>query len=455
MSTICAVSTPLASGALSVIRMSGEQSLEIAANIFVPFGKKSIPEMPGHTCAYGRICDGGRVLDDVLVTVFRAPASYTGEDTVEISCHGGIYITNQILRLCIAKGAQPAQAGEFTKRAMLNGKLDLTQAEAVMEMITAQGEQALSSAVQMRGGALAKKIHAVQDGLTQMLSGLAAWVDFPEEDLPEAEPERLAEQISILNKQLREILADYDGGRYYREGVATAIVGRPNVGKSTLMNLLLGYERSIVTDIAGTTRDVIEESAKIGGVVLRLADTAGLRDTTDTVEKIGVSKARAQLAESELVLAVFDTAESLTEEDFALLSEIQGKKSIGILNKSDLPRMLSLADENQICNTCTEVVEISAKNELGKKELDHAVVRVLDLQRYDGAAVFVNERQKACLEKALGYFQDAKAALDFGQTLDAVTVTLEGALQSLLELTGDVVSDKVVAGVFAKFCVGK
>ena len=267
MSTICAISTPNAVGGISVIRISGNDAVNISEKIFVPFSKKPVSQMCGHTCAYGKIVFNGRIIDDALLTVFLAPKSYTGENVAEISCHGGIFVTKEVLRACIASGAEPAEPGEFTKRAFLNGKLSLTQAEAVMDVISAEGKQALNSANLAHEGVLFKKIKSTTDDLVKILAELAAWVDYPEEDLPSVENDALAASLNTAISQLGQILSDYDSGLIFRNGVDTAIVGRANVGKSSLMNMLLGFDRSIVTDIAGTTRDVIEESARLGEVV--------------------------------------------------------------------------------------------------------------------------------------------------------------------------------------------
>lgn len=457
MSTICAVSTPLAEGGLSVIRISGENALETAEKIFVPFGGKKVSEMSGYTCAYGRVTDpsDGSVADDALLTVFRAPRSYTGEDTAEISCHGGVFITKKVLRLCLENGCEPADKGEFTKRAFMNGKLSLTQAEAVMDMISAQGEYALRSARLTREGRLFKSITTVKNDLVKILGELAAWVDYPEEDLPEVENDALSASLKNAAEALEKLLRDYDCGMMLRSGIDTVIVGKPNVGKSTLMNLLLGYDRSIVTDIAGTTRDVIEETAKIGEFVLKISDTAGIRDTDDTVEKMGVELARKRLADCALVIAVFDTSAPLGEEDIELLSLVseQNKKLVAVLNKSDLG---SAADKKELEKYTDHVIEISAKQGEGMDEIRAACEELFALGGYDAdSTVFANERQKNCAAKALDNIRLALSSLKMGETLDAVTVMIDYAASSLMELTGEKASEAVVNEVFSKFCVGK
>lgn len=304
MTTIAAIATPNAPGGIAVIRISGERAFEVAEKIFVPAGDKKVADMRGYTCAYGEAFDGEERLDDCILTVFRAPHSFTGEDTAEISCHGGIYVTRRILRAALANGAVMAQAGEFTKRAFLNGKIDLTQAESVMDIISAKGERELKMAENIREGAAYKAVRKISDRLMNMLGSLAAWTDYPDEDIPEVEPETMRTELENIRAELESLIRNYDSGRILREGVSTVIVGRPNVGKSTLFNTLSGCERSIVTDIAGTTRDAVEETVKLGDVTLRLMDTAGIRETSDKIEEIGVNIAQKAIESAELVIAV-------------------------------------------------------------------------------------------------------------------------------------------------------
>ena len=457
MSTICAVSTPLMQGGISVIRISGDKALEVAGRIFVPFGGKKVAEMVGHTCVYGKVINpaDGRQIDDAVLTVFIAPRSYTGENTAEISCHGGVFVTKEILRLCIENGAVLAEKGEFTKRAFLNGKLSLTQAESVMELISAQGEQALRSANLTREGRLFKEISSVARELIRILGELGAWVDYPEEDLPDVEVPTLTASLENALGIISRILADYDNGLLLRNGVDTVIAGKPNVGKSTLMNMLLGYDRSIVTDIAGTTRDVIEETARLGELTLKLSDTAGIRETDNPVEQLGVQLARKRIEECALLIAVFDSSCPLDDEDLELLEFAQelGKKLIIILNKSDLEAVIKAEDMAEYSDF---VIVVSAKNNQGRAEIQSALEEIFALGAIDpDSTIFANERQKACAEVAKKYLGQALEALQMGATLDAVTVTIDYAANALLELTGEKASEAVVNEVFSKFCVGK
>ena len=456
MKDICAVSTPLAEGGISVIRISGENAISIGAKVFKPLSCKSVENMAGYTCAYGKIVDkNGREVDDGVLTVFRAPKSYTGENVCEISCHGGIYVTKKVLRLCIEQGAELAQRGEFTKRAFLNGKLSLTQAEGVMETISAQGEYALNSANLTKEGRLFRLISDMSRKFVTILVELAAWVDYPEEDLPEISEDNLRESLKNALAGLDKIIADHDSGMILKNGVDTVIAGKPNVGKSTLMNMLLGYDRSIVTNVAGTTRDVIEESAKLGELILKLSDTAGIHETDDEVEKIGVDIAKKKLKNAMLVIEVFDISRELDEEDLELLEYVKrlGKKVIIVLNKSDLENVV---ERSQLEKYSDYVIEISAKLDEGREELQKATEKLLGIGGYDAdSTIFANERQISCAERARKYLAMALESLDMGETLDAVTVMIDNGANALLELTGEKATEAVVDEVFSKFCVGK
>lgn len=452
MSTIAAISTPRALGGISVIRISGEEALAVADKIFTPISSKEKPsQMSGYTCAYGKIAE----IDDGVLTVFRAPRSYTGEDVAEISCHGGIFVTEQVLRLALQSGAVPAEAGEFTKRAFLNGKMNLTQAEAVMDTISAGGKAELRSAAALRDGALFRRIKSVSDKIVKLLGSLAAWVDYPEDDIPAVDEKEIEDVLTAASSELEELLKGYDNGRIIRQGIDTAIVGKPNVGKSTLMNLLSGCERSIVTEIAGTTRDIVEESVRLGDVVLRLSDTAGIHATEDIVENQGVRLAKKKLEAAQLVLAVFDTGEALTDEDISLAESCNGKLALAILNKSDLEQRFNF---NKISHCFGESVFISAKS--GKSEelakISEALGKLLKTEEFSPeSGELANERQRHCAERAKAAFDEARQALRGGATLDAVTILIDDGENALLELTGERASEAVVDEVFSHFCVGK
>ncbi len=454
MSTVAAISTPRAQGGISVIRISGEDALTVADKVFRPVSHKTMPsEMEGYTCAYGRIADGENILDDGVITVFRAPRSYTGENVAEISCHGGIFVTEQILGLILSKGAEPAQAGEFTKRAFLNGKMSLTQAEAVADIISADGMAGLRCAEALRDGALYRRIKSVSDGMLKLLGSLAAWVDYPDDDIPAVEEYEIAAALEKGISDLRELLASYGSGRIIREGLDTVIAGRPNVGKSTLMNLLSGCERSIVTDIAGTTRDIVEESVRLGDIVLRLSDTAGIRETADLVESVGVDRAKKKLDTADLILAVFDTGAEITSEDIDLAEKCRGRNAVAVLNKSDLEQRF---DFSRIEDCFKDMVTVSAGKGEGLEQLRAAIEKVCGLANFSpDMGILANERQRLCAQKAKDCFEEALDALKSGATFDAVTILIDDGENYLLELTGEKASEAVVDEVFSRFCVGK
>lgn len=453
MSTIAAISTGRAPGGIGVIRISGEDAISIGDKVFSSFGGKKLSEITGYSALYGKAFDKDGDIDTVVALVFRNPKSYTGEDVVEISCHGGLLVTDKVLKAVFDAGAIPAEAGEFTKRAFLNGKMDLTSAESVMNVISAQGEQAEKIALGVLEGRLFKEIKKINDKLVYDMALLSAWVDYPYEEIEDLSENKLKEHIEYSITSLEKLIKDFSKGQIIMEGVDTAIVGCPNVGKSTLMNLLSGTEKSIVTEIAGTTRDVVEDTVNVGGITLRLADTAGVRETDDVVESIGVDRAVKRLESAELVLAVFDASRDLTDADKKLIDLCKGKKAIGIINKIDL-------DKNHLNRKLSEnfakLVFISAKTGEGKEELAKAIEQTLGTADFDTSAVaVVNERQCNCCKKALEALKDADNALNLGLTMDAITVCLDSAVENLMILTGEKATELVVNEIFAQFCVGK
>ncbi len=453
MTTIAAIATPNAPGGIAVIRISGERAFEVAEKIFVPAGDKKVADMRGYTCAYGEAFDGEERLDDCILTVFRAPHSFTGEDTAEISCHGGIYVTRRILRAALANGAVMAQAGEFTKRAFLNGKIDLTQAESVMDIISAKGERELKMAENIREGAAYKAARKISDRLMNMLGSLAAWTDYPDEDIPEVEPETMRTELENIRAELESLIRNYDSGRILREGVSTVIVGRPNVGKSTLFNALSGCERSIVTDIAGTTRDAVEETVKLGDVTLRLMDTAGIRETSDKIEEIGVNIAQKAIESAELVIAVFDGSEKMCDDDVNIINKINFNNSVAVVNKNDLSTVI---DITELEKHFKHIVYLSAKENSGTDELCACIEDIFRLNEpFFNDVTVANERQKKCVDVCLENVEKAVEAIECGEMLDAVNVLIDYAEQSLLELIGEKITDAVVDEVFSRFCVGK
>ncbi len=453
MSTVAAISTGRAPGGIGIVRISGENAIAVADKVFSSFNGKKLCEIPGYSALYGKAHGKNGHIDNVVALVFKAPKSYTGEDVVEISCHGGLFVTDRVLNAVFEAGAVPAEAGEFTKRAFLNGKMDLTSAESVMSIISAQGEQAEKIALGVLEGKLFKEIKKITDKLLYDMALLSAWVDYPYEEIEDLSAEKLKSHIAESKNELEKLINDFGKGQIILEGVDTAIVGCPNVGKSTLMNLLSGTDKSIVTEIAGTTRDIVEDTVNAGGITLRLADTAGVRETDDTVESIGVERAVKRLENAELVLAVFDGSRPLNGDDRRLIDLCKGKKAVGIINKTDLDKNYL---NNEIEKFFPQTVFISAKTGEGKAELISAIETLLGTADFDtSAAAVVNERQRDCCKKALDALNDAQNALDLGLTMDAVTVCLDSAAENLMVLTGEKATELVVNEIFAQFCVGK
>ena len=451
--TIAAVSTAKASAGISVIRVSGDGAIDISDKIFKSKSGTKLSDMKGYTCALGDVYTGGERIDECIATVFREPHSYTGENVVELSCHGGVYVTAAVLRAVLDAGAQPAQAGEFTKRAFLNGKLDLIEAEAVMDIISSRSKASARAALEIKDGALSERIDGIKAALLDKAAHLNAWADYPEEDIPEISSEELISALTKAGKELDDIIKSYDNGRLLKDGIDTVIAGKPNVGKSTLMNLLAGYDKSIVTSVAGTTRDIVEESVALDDIVLNLSDTAGIRTTGDEIESIGVEKARAKLETAALILCVFDSSQELSKDDKEIINSAAEAPSIAIINKTDLPSKL---DEEKLKDKFKEIVRMSAKNSDGVRELIEAIKRVYAVSDLDSNLTLIyNERQRSLTINARDCVHEAIEALNIGMTFDAITVSIEEAIAYLCELTGERVTDEVVDRVFHNFCVGK
>ena len=453
-STIAAIATAQAAAGIGVIRISGPDARRIASTVFQKVRGTEIMESTGYTGAYGKIIENGQVLDEAVAFVFAAPHSYTGEDVVEFSCHGGMFILQKVLRAVYKAGAVPAEAGEFTKRAFLNGKIDLTQAEGIQNIIGANGEQAARAAIAVREGAMSRQITEIKEKLLFCAAHMSVWADYPDEDIETLETEKLKQQLKTANVTLQEKISQFDAGKALREGVQTVIVGRPNVGKSTLMNLLSGTERSIVTPIAGTTRDIVEETVRLGDIVLHISDTAGLRKTDDIIENIGVDRAKEKIKEAGFILAVFDCSQPLEEQDFELLQMLKGRDAVAVINKTDLKEWK--IDIEQLKLLISHVVLVSASTGEGYQQLEEKVAEIIGTSKLDpSAGILASERQRNCCVRAADALQEAIAALESGITLDAVNVCTDEALAALMELTGERVTEAVSNEVFSKFCVGK
>jgi len=453
MSTIAAISTGQAAGGIGIVRISGENALSVADRIFRSVSGVKLTELKGYRAAFGKAVFQGKELDEAVALVFRAPKSYTGEDVVEINCHGGLLVTKQVLRAALESGAVPAEAGEFTKRAFLNGKMDLTAAESVMNIISAKSNQAKQAALNVLDGSLYKKISEISLSLKRISAQMAAWVDYPDDEIEDLSDEKLTNTLENAKNELKTLISRFDRGQVILEGVETAIIGKPNVGKSTLMNMLTGYEKSIVTSVAGTTRDIVEETVTLGNTVLRLADTAGFRETDDTVEKIGVDRTRIKSGRATLILAVFDASAELDGEDEEIFKLCEGKNAIAVINKTDLDQKLDTEIINRVFNN---IVYISAKEERGLAELEKTVEELLGTADFDTTqATLMNERQLVCCKSALDSVEEALGSIEAGVTRDAINVNIDVAIESLDTLTGERATESVVNEIFSQFCVGK
>ncbi len=450
--TIAAICTPLGEGGVSMVRISGNEAFEIAKSVFKPKNNKDLEKMKGYTAAFGKVYDGEELLDDAVALVFRSPKSYTGEDTVEISVHGGTHLIRRVLRAITASGARLAEGGEFTKRAFLNGKMSLTEAESVMNLISAKSDRALNIATKNKEGSLSKKIKEMTDKLLYLVSEISVFSDFPEDETICLSEEDFLASLKEISTNLDTLIADYDKGKLIMDGINTVIAGSPNAGKSTLMNLLSKTNRSIVTSIAGTTRDIVEQTAKVGDYTLLLADTAGIHETNDEVEQIGIEQALNRLDTADLCLAVFDTSVPVTKDDKALIERIKNKPTLLVLNKNDL----NSTKEDYYETLNIPFVKISALTGEGENELVEQITKLLKLNELDpNAEMLINERQYQTVQRAKTSVNEAIFALKSGITLDAVGILIDDGLAALLELDGKKITTEVADEVFRNFCVGK
>ena len=455
--TICAIATPIGEGGIAIIRISGDKALNIADEVFISKNKQSVKSMDTYTMRYGNIVerDSREIIDEVIISYMKGPHSYTGENVVEVNCHGGVVATNRVLNEIVKAGARLAEPGEFTKRAFLNGRIDLSQAEAIMDIITAKTDLSMKSAMMQRNGSLTNEINELRKYLLNVLALIEYAVDFTEDDEDIVDDHLLNQIKDGINKtivKINNLLKNADEGKIIRDGLNVVIVGKPNVGKSSLLNALLREKRAIVTDIPGTTRDVIEEYINIEGIPIRITDTAGIRDTEDTVERIGVEKSKEKIEEADLIILILDTSRDIDEEDKRIIEAIEDKNYIVLLNKVDLEKKIS---EN-IVNSLRNKIEISAKTGEGIEKLKEEIKRLFFNGEIDSESLIIsNTRHKQALYRSLENCNIAFDRVNANEYLDLISIYITAAMKSLGEITGDELEEDLLNKIFSEFCVGK
>ncbi len=452
--TIAAISTPRGEGGIGIVRLSGEESIEILSKIFKPISNKNVKELKNFSINYGHLYDKNKLVDEVMVSIMKGVKTYTKEDIVEINCHGGYLMTEKVLELVLSKGARIAEQGEFTRRAFMNGRLDLTQAEAVIDLIHGKTEKSLSLSLDQLRGDLREQIEYLKKLLLDVVAHINVVLDYPEEGIDDPLPEGLVENLKEVLETSEKLSDSYTQGKMIKEGVKTVIVGKPNVGKSSLLNSLLKEDRAIVTHIPGTTRDVIEEVVNIKGIPLVLADTAGIRTTDDMIETIGVEKSEKLLGLADLVLFVIDSSIELSEEDLRVHESINSEKVIGILNKIDMDRKVDISKLYKVDNW----IKISAKENLGIKEMEEDIYSCLTSGKLVDSSeklVITNVRHRSALVKTKEAIENIFETIEVGLPMDLIAVDLKEALDSLSEITGEISSEDVLDHIFSNFCVGK
>ena len=453
--TIAAIATAMAGSGIGIVRISGEEAVSITDQIFHMPGGKKLSDMETHTIHYGHIRDGEEVIDEVMVLLMRGPRSYTREDTVEIDCHGGVYVMKRILETVIKYGARPAEPGEFTKRAFLNGRIDLSQAESVIDVISAKNEFALKSSMKQLSGSVSNAIKEIRGIVLHEIAFIESALDDPEHISLDGYPEQLQGIVEEVSGKIEKLLSTSDNGKILKEGISTVIVGKPNAGKSSLLNTLLGEERAIVTDIAGTTRDVLEEQINLNGIILNIIDTAGIRDTEDVVEKIGVDKAKKYVKDADLIIYVVDSSTALDENDFEIMELLRDKTAVVLMNKSDL-QPVTTAEEVK-SHLDKTVISISAKEQVGIDTLEETIKELF----FHGEVTFNDEvyitniRHKTALQEALNSLHLVVQSIRDGMPEDFYSIDLMNAYEELGSIVGEAVEDDLVNEIFSKFCMGK
>ena len=458
--TIAAISTPPGEGGIGIVRLSGENSFEIIKKIFRPRNSQEFNNpIKSFTMHLGYITDRGKIIDEVLVSFMKAPHTYTREDVVEINCHGGAIAVNEVLRLVLEKGARLAEPGEFTKRAYINGRIDLSQAEAILDIIRAKTKESLNLAVQQLKGTLSQEINSIVNDLKNIMVHIEANIDFPEEeDIIQLDYNQIKAELLQIKKRLLKLIDSYDSGRIYKNGVLTVLAGRPNVGKSSLLNSFLKYDRAIVTPIPGTTRDIIEEQINIGGIPFILADTAGITESKDTIEKEGVKRAELYLDRAELILLVFDNSSKLTEKDIEIVNKLKNKQFIPIINKVDLPPKLDIKDfEDKTKINREKVSFISAKDGKGLKDLEHKMEEIVKAGKSSGdySIMITNSRHYSLLKRALKELKQGIKATVERLEPELLAFDLRNTMDYLGQIVGEITPKEILDNIFKNFCIGK
>lgn len=456
--TIAAISSAVGEAGIGIVRLSGKEASLIANKIFKGINDKTLAQVDNRKMTYGHIIDKEKdqIIDEVLIVSMKAPHTYTREDIVEIYCHGGIIPVKKVLELLLNNGARLAEAGEFTKRAFLNGRLDLSQAEAVIDIIKAKTDKSHEVSMNQLEGKLSKKVSTIRDIVLAMVAHVEVSIDFPEDDIEEVTYEELEESASKVSQEINNLILTSQRGKIIRDGLNTVILGKPNVGKSSLLNALLRENRAIVTDIPGTTRDIIEEYLNIDGIPLKIIDTAGIRDTEDIVEKIGVDRARESIKSSDLVIAVFDVSRDLSQEDYNIIELIKDKKSLVLLNKTDLENKYTVDHLEKILDG-KDIISTSITNEIGIDVLEESIKRLFysgEIE-FDSSIMVTNMRHKNALERALVNIDDALVDIKGKMPLDCIEVDLRDCWENLGEISGDSINEDILDKIFAEFCIGK
>ena len=456
MNTIASISTAPGIGGIGIIRMSGENTFNVLEKIFKAKSPKSIEEIPGYTIKYGHIFNEEKIIDEVLVSYFKAPKSYTTEDMCEINSHGGMVIMRKILELCLKNGAELAEPGEFTKRAFLGGRIDLSQAESIIDILNAKSEREANEGIKQLEGYLSERINEVKNSLLEIMTNIEVSIDYPEYDTPEVTNNDILRSIEFSKNKLKDLKKSFDNGKYIKQGIKTVIIGKPNAGKSSLLNAILKEDRAIVTEIEGTTRDTIEEFVNINGIPLKLIDTAGIRNAKDEVEKIGIEKSKKLAEDADLIIAILDSSKELSEEDLEILNIAKNKKTIVILNKVDLEQKIK-PENSKLEFFNKNIINLSAKNKTGLELLYEKITTMFNLNEInlENDVVITNERHKNLISKAIENLNKAEKVLKDGMPVDIISISLKDALSNLGAITGEEAGEEIIDEIFARFCLGK